>query len=63
MLDASIASMTLDSRTLQNRPDLALLVRRDRLLAAAEQHVGWMPMLRSSRTECCVGLVFSSPPS
>ena len=22
---------------------------------------GWMPMRRSSLTECCVGLVFSSP--
>ncbi len=22
---------------------------------------GWMPMLRSSLTECCVGLVLSSP--
>ncbi len=22
---------------------------------------GWMPIERSSRTECCVGLVFSSP--
>ena len=22
---------------------------------------GWMPMLRSAATECCVGFVFSSP--
>jgi hypothetical protein len=22
---------------------------------------GWIPMLRSAATECCVGLVFSSP--
>ncbi len=22
---------------------------------------GWMPMLRSAATECCVGLVFCSP--
>ena len=22
---------------------------------------GWMPMLRRAATECCVGLVFSSP--
>src|SRR3712207_8113900 len=31
--------------------------RSDRQTSAS----GWMPMLRSAATECCVGLVFSSP--
>ena len=34
---------------------------RDRAVAAQDQRVGVMPMLRSAATECWVGLVFSSP--
>ena len=33
------------------------------LIGRSERHTiasGWIPMLRSSRTECCVGFVFSS---
>ena len=29
--------------------------------ARAMRTSGWMPIARSSRTECCVGFVFSSP--
>ena len=41
--------------------DLVADVLRQRLGRAADEHVGWIPMRRSSFTECCVGFVFSSP--
>ena len=40
--------------------DLALQPVGERLLAAHTMASGWMPRLRSSVTECCVGLVFCS---
>ena len=35
--------------------------RRELLVRAADDTSGWIPMRRSSLTECCVGFVFSSP--
>jgi len=42
----------------------AIFLRMSRESTDSERHTsmsGWMPMRRSSLTECCVGLVFSSP--
>ena len=41
--------------------DLLADALRQRLLGAATMMSGWMPISRSSSTECWVGLVFSSP--
>ena len=41
--------------------DLFLDALRDGAIRAAHDHVGLDTDLRSSRTECCVGFVFSSP--
>ena len=41
--------------------DLAPLVARQRPVGAASRTSGWMPIERSSLTECWVGLVLSSP--
>jgi hypothetical protein len=40
--------------------NLAPLLIRQRILRAAQQDSGWMPMPRSSFTECWVGLVLIS---
>ena len=41
--------------------DLAALLLRERCLQRHSSTSGWMPMPRSSFTECCVGLVLISP--
>ena len=57
----SSAWITASGRTLQNRA----IFRRSEAGTCRSQRQsrmsGWMPMERSSLTECCVGLVFSSP--
>ena len=39
------------------------LLRAEEMLRSLRQMItsGWIPRLRSSVTECCVGLVFCSP--
>jgi hypothetical protein len=61
MLDESIAWITALGAHVAEQAQLPALALGDRHLAAAEQDVGWMPMERSSFTECWVGLVFISP--
>ena len=61
MLSRSTAEMTAFSSTLVNS---AILRRSDSGSSFSLRHSstsGWMPMERSSLTECWVGLVFSSP--
>jgi hypothetical protein len=41
--------------------DLVADVSRQLPLERATTMSGWIPMRRSSFTECCVGFVFSSP--
>ena len=57
----SIAWITPDSRTLQNRPILRFSSGGIGCSHRHSRMSGWMPMERSSLTECCVGLVFISP--
>lgn len=61
MLAASTADTTASRSTSHIRLILCLspsvIGRSDRHTIAS----GWMPMERSAATECCVGLVFSSP--
>ena len=61
MLLQSIAGITASSRTLHWS---AILRRASAGIGRSQRQSttsGWMPMARSSRTECWVGLVFSSP--
>ncbi|CAB4603027.1 unannotated protein [freshwater metagenome] len=61
MLRASAAFTTAPSSTLQR---FEILRFRLSLSGASLRHTmmsGWMPRLRSSVTECWVGLVFCSP--
>ena len=61
MLSTSRAEITASSWTLPNR---AILRRMSRSSPFSERHIsacGWMPIRRSSLTECWVGFVFSSP--
>ncbi len=61
MLSASLQLTTARSGTLVNS---AILRRSASGRARSDRQSrmsGWMPMDRSSFTECCVGLVFSSP--
>jgi hypothetical protein len=61
MLSASAAEMTASRSTSQYSDSLCLSLSG---ISRSERHTiasGWMPMLRSSATECWVGLVFSSP--
>ena len=61
MVSASIEVMTAFSLTLVNS---AILRRSDSGIIRSERQIrisGWMPMVRSSLTECWVGLVLSSP--
>jgi len=51
--------MTASSSTSQKRAIFDLMPAAV-AIGAAEQDVGWMPIARSSLTECCVALVFSS---
>ena len=55
------SSITASIGTLQNR---AIFSRSSRLNGRSVRQIstsGWMPICRSRPTECCVGLVFSSP--
>ena len=61
MSSTSRAEITASTGRLANS---AIFSRISRDSASSERHTtmsGWMPMRRSSLTECCVGLVFSSP--
>ena len=61
MLSTSLAQMTASSGS---EAKSAIFLRMSRLSSDSDRHrtmSGWMPMRRSSLTECCVGLVFSSP--
>ena len=60
MFGTSRAGMTCSGATLQNR---AILRRRSSGSGRSTRHSSrsaWMPISRSSRTECWVGLDFSS---
>ena len=61
MLSRSMAEITAFSGTLVNN---AILRRSPSGSGVSLRHIstsGWMPMPRSSFTECWVGFVFSSP--
>ena len=61
MLSTSRAEMTDSTGSDANR---AIFLRISSESVLSERHIsmsGWMPMRRSSLTECWVGLVFSSP--
>ena len=61
MLSTSRAEITASSGTL---PNSAILRRMSRSSPRSDRQTiacGWIPIRRSSLTECCVGLVFSSP--
>ncbi len=61
MLGASTAETTASASTSHIR---LILFFRPWVMGRSERQTiasGWMPMLRSAATECCVGLVFSSP--
>ena len=61
MLSTSRAEMT-DSTGSEANSAIFLRMSSDR--PPSDRHIsmsGWMPMRRSSLTECCVGLVLSSP--
>ena len=61
MLGESIAWITALCRTLQNWPILRRSLSGISISQRQSRMSGWMPMDRSSFTECCVGLVFISP--
>ncbi len=61
MFGASIAWITADGRTLQNRPILRFSSGGIGCSQRQSSTSGWMPIERSSLTECWVGLVFISP--
>ncbi len=57
----AFSSITASTGTLQNR---AIFSRSSRLIGCSVRQIsmsGWMPICRNWPTECCVGLVFSSP--
>ena len=61
MLSTSLAETTASTGSEANS---AIFLRMSMSSSASERHSsmsGWMPMRRSSLTECWVGLVFSSP--
>ena len=61
MLSTSRADTTASTGSEANS---AIFLRMSRDSPPSERQTtmsGWMPMRRSSLTECCVGLVFSSP--
>src|SRR3954465_11080091 len=61
MLSTSLAEMTASTGS---EPKRAIFLRMSRSSSASLRHSsmsGWIPMRRSSLTECWVGLVFSSP--
>ena len=61
MVSTSSAAITASGRTLQNRAILRRSVSGIGRSQRQSSICGWMPTLSSSLTECCVGLVFSSP--
>jgi hypothetical protein len=61
MPSTSIAWITGAGPHIAEQRDLAPLVRRMGCSQRQSRMSGWMPIARSSRTECCVGLVFISP--
>ena len=61
MLGASFAVTTPSTSTSQNSAILRLIDSGTSRSARSTIASGWMPMLRSAATECCVGFVFSSP--
>ena len=58
---ASTAATTASSSTSHIEAILRLTPSGMSRSARQTMASGWMPMLRSAATECCVGLVFSSP--
>ena len=61
MLLASIAEMTASIGTSQLSEIFRLSPSEMSLSLRQTMTSGWMPRLRSSVTECCVGFVFCSP--
>jgi len=61
MVSTSLAVMTASSGTLQNRAIFFLISCGMNRSVRHMSTSGWIPIARRSRTECCVGLVFSSP--
>ncbi len=60
MVRASIAETTAAGSTSQNSAILRLMAASIGRSLRHTMKSGWIPMLRSSFTECCVGLVLSS---
>ena len=61
MLGASTAATTASASTSHMSEILRLMLDGTSRSARSTIASGWMPMLRSEATECCVGLVLSSP--
>ena len=61
MLGASTAEITASIGTSHCREILRLRLSEIGLSLRHTITSGWIPRLRSSVTECCVGLVFCSP--
>jgi hypothetical protein len=61
MLSTSTAEMTALSATLVNSAILRRSPSGSGFSLRHSRMSGWIPIERSSFTECCVGLVFSSP--
>ena len=61
MLATSSAWITASGRTLQNSAILRRSSRGNGRSVRQSRTSGWMPIERSSLTECWVGLVLSSP--
>ena len=61
MLLASTAEMTASIGTSQRSEIFRLSPSEMAWSLRQTMTSGWMPRLRSSVTECCVGLVFCSP--
>ena len=61
MLGASLAVTTPSTSTSHMSAILRFVASGTSRSARSTIASGWMPMLRSAATECCVGLVFSSP--
>jgi hypothetical protein len=55
------AAMTQSTGTLQKSEIFSLMARESGCSVRQMRMSGWMPISRSSFTECCVGLVLSSP--
>ena len=54
--------MTASTATFEKSAIFSFIAARERPICERQSRMsGWMPISRSSLTECCVGLVFSSP--